>query len=191
MVQGIFPVTWLGMRVLCGEEIMGRALDRIVELLAGILTKLGYLALMFTTLIVFVAVVLRYGIGISFGWLEELAKQGILAMVFFVVGVLALRGEHMRFTFIRGRFTGRKADYLSLLAFSLGLACGVLLTIGSYHLVAAGFDTGAVTEEGVMKWWIFHSFMLFGFVLLSVFYLYLLGVHIVRMFNIGSKPQEQ
>lgn len=168
---------------------MRQTLDRTVETLGIILTRLGYAALIFTTAIVFVAVVMRYGIGISFGWLEELAKQGILVMVFLVMGVLALKGEHMRFTFISDRFTGRKAEYLSLLAFSLGLACAVLLAVGSYHLVYAGWLTGAVTEEGVIEWWIFHSFMLLGFVLLSFFYLYLLGVHLLQMFNIRSKPQ--
>ena len=89
-------------------------LTRLLQLMEGLLEKVGYLCIIFSTLLVFVAVIMRYIFGVSIAWVEELSKVAILAMVFLTAGMLALRDDHMKFTFVSNRFKGRFAEYMNL-----------------------------------------------------------------------------
>jgi len=148
--------------------------SRIFEILGALLEKIGFLCIIFSTLLVFVAVIMRYGFGVSIAWVEELSKVAILAMVFLSAGMLALKGDHMKFTFISNRFKGRFADHLNLFSLAVGSAVCILLTIGSFHLVCDEAATGVLTESGIFQLWWFHLSMLIGFVIFSLCYLYML-----------------
>ena len=153
---------------------------RIFEVAGVLLEKAGFVCLIFSTVLVFVAVVLRYGFRISIDWVEELSKLGILAMVFLTAGMLSLRGEHMRFSFISDRYKGKTADYCSLFSLLISLATAVLLTIGSYHLVYDEFCTGVLSESESFELWWFHGFMFVGLGIMSLCYVYLLFVSFLQ-----------
>ena len=147
---------------------------RIVQILEALLEKFGYLCIVFSTLLVFVAVIMRYIFGFSIAWVEELSKVAILAMVFLSSGMLALKDDHMKFTFVSKRFKGRSADYMSLFSLVVGTVICILLTIGSFHLVYDEAGTGVLTESGIFRLWWFHLFMLIGFAIFTLCYLYML-----------------
>jgi TRAP-type C4-dicarboxylate transport system permease small subunit len=147
---------------------------RVVQILDALLKRVGYLCIIFSTLLVFVAVIMRYIFGFSIDWVEELSKVAVLAMVFLSSGTLALKDEHMKFTFVSKRFKGKSAEYMNLFSLSVGTAVCILLTIGSFHLVYDEAGTGVLTESGIFQLWWFHLFMLIGFTIFTLCYLYML-----------------
>ena len=145
-----------------------------LQIMETLLESVGYLCIIFSTLLVFVAVIMRYIFGVSIAWVEELSKVAVLAMVFLTAGILALRDEHMKFTFVSNRFKGKFAACVNL--FSLIVCCVIcaLLAVGSFYLVFDEAETGVLTESGIFHLWWFHLFMLVGFVIFTFSYLYLL-----------------
>lgn len=153
-----------------------------VQILDALLKKVSYLCIIFSTLLVFVAVIMRYIFGFSIDWVEELSKVAILAMVFLSSGMLALKDEHMKFTFVSKRFKGKPAEYMNLFSLAMGLVVCTLLTIGSFHLVYDEAGTGVLTESGIFQLWWFHLFMLIGFAVFALCYLYMLITLVFKTF---------
>ena len=73
----------------------------------------------------------------------------------------------------------------------VGFVTVVLLTIGSYYLVYDEADTGVVTESGIFKMWWFHAFMLVGFAIFAIFYLYVFIITIKKKLNREALPSER
>ena len=155
---------------------------KLLQIMETLLERVGYLCIIFSTLLVFVAVIMRYIFGVSIAWVEELSKVAILAMVFLTAGMLALRDGHMKFTFVSNRFKGKFAVFMNLFSFTVCSGICALLAVGSFCLVFDEAGTGVLTESGIFHLWWFHLFMLVGFVIFTFSYLYLLIAFLLKTF---------
>lgn len=140
-------------------RILLRGLDRAEE---------GFIAfaLLLTTLITFVNVVLRYGFDVGVAWSEELVRYLMIWITFVGVAVAVRRGSSINMDFFArfgGRFVRRS---LWLLHNLIGLVFAAALLWWGTQIFLDSMDSVRISPGlGVRMVWIYFIFPLGGFLL--------------------------
>ncbi len=145
---------------------MGRFFNHLEE---GILSLL----LVGMTLLVFMEVVLRYGFGIGFLWVEELTLHMSAWLVLFGASYGVRVGSHIGVDAIVRLLAPSARRLVTLFALALCLVyCGLFMQ-GAWFYLQKMHKIGIELEDLPVEKWIAHSILFIGFVLLLIRFLQL------------------
>jgi C4-dicarboxylate transporter DctQ subunit len=165
-------------------RILLRALDRAEE---------GFIAfaLLLTTLITFVNVVLRYGFDVGVAWSEELVRYLMIWITFIGIAVAVRRGTSINMDFFArfGSITVRRILWLAQNL--IGVLFGAALLYWGTKIFLANLDSVRISPAlGVKMAWIYLIFPLGGF-LLTLRYVEVLRSTLVRLRKGEPLPIEE
>ena len=147
--------------------MLARVVNRLEE---GVISLL----LVFTTLLVFAEVVLRFGFNTGFLWIQELTLHASAWMVLFGASYGIKVGAHIGVDAIVRALPVGVRRWVSVLAAALCLVyCGLFMA-GSWTYLDRMHMIGVDLEDMPVRQWLAHSILFIGFVLLSVRFLQLM-----------------
>lgn len=148
--------------------ILDRALSRFEEILVSLL-------LVIASLLTFTQVVMRYGMGKSFPWAEELIIN-LLIWAGLIGSSLALRmGIHIGVDIFVQKFRPSVAKALTLLGLTLGLLFCLILAVLSVRFVVFLSGSGQMSIGLDIPMWILYLCLPIAFGLMSFRYLQIMG----------------
>ena len=140
---------------------MGRALSRFEEILVSLL-------LVVASLLTFTQVVMRYGLGMTFPWAEELIIN-LLIWAGLIGSSLALRmGVHIGVDIFVKKFPPPVAKALTILGLGLGLGFCAVLAVLSVRFVIFLMGSGQMSIGLDIPMWIPYLCLPITFVLMSI-----------------------
>ena len=147
--------------------MLTRVVNRLEE---GVISLL----LVFTTLLVFAEVVLRFGFNTGFLWIQELTLHASAWMVLFGASYGIKVGAHIGVDAIVRALPPGVRRWVSVLAACLCLVYCGLFIVGAWTYLDRMHMIGIDLEDLPVKQWLAHSILLIGFVLLSIRFLQLM-----------------
>lgn len=148
--------------------ILDRALSRLEEILVSLFLAVA-------SLLTFTQVVMRYGLGRSFSWAEELIIN-LLIWAGLIGSSLALRmGIHIGVDVFVQKFRPSVAKALTLLGLMLGLIFCVVLAVLSVRFVVFLAGSGQMSIGLEIPMWILYLCLPIAFGLMSIRFLQIIG----------------
>lgn len=148
--------------------ILDRALSRLEEVLVSLFLAVA-------SLLTFTQVVMRYGIGTTFPWAEELIIN-LLIWAGLIGSSLALRmGIHIGVDVFVQKFRPSVAKALTLLGLMLGLIFCVVLAVLSVRFVVFLAGSGQMSIGLEIPMWILYLCLPITFGLMSIRFLQIIG----------------
>jgi TRAP-type C4-dicarboxylate transport system permease small subunit len=149
-------------------SLLARALDRLEEILVSVL-------LVAASLLTFVQVVMRYGLGTTFPWGEELIIN-MLIWGGLIGSSLALRmGIHIGVDIFVKKFPPPVAKALTLLGLGLGLGFCAILAVLSVRFVLFQMRGGQMSIGLEIPMWIPYLCLPIAFGLMTIRFLQIIG----------------
>ncbi len=143
---------------------LDRVLSRFEEILVSLLLAVA-------SLLTFTQVVMRYGIGKTFPWAEELIIN-MLIWAGLIGSSLALRmGIHIGVDVFVQKFERRVAKVLTLLGLTLGMAFCSVLAVLSIRFVIFLSGSGQMSIGLEIPMWILYLCLPIAFILMSIRFL--------------------
>lgn len=141
-----------------GGEVV-RMLDRIEEFFCGT-------ALLATTVILFVNVVLRYVFKFSASWAEEIIKYLMIWIAFIGGSICVRKGKHVSIDFFYEFLSVKNKRLLSILIHIISIVfCGIMIFYG-FKIIAFIKQTGQVSPALMIPMWIPYVAIPLGFCLM-------------------------
>ncbi|MCX5908769.1 MAG: TRAP transporter small permease subunit [Deltaproteobacteria bacterium] len=113
-------------------ERANKILDRCLMVITGI-------ALIYSTVLVFGGVILRYGFGISYEWNEEVCRYAMIIMVYFWAGSMIRGKQHIYFSLFSDRLQGKRQDAHRFITGILTVVLGIPIAIWGMQLTANAY----------------------------------------------------
>ena len=146
--------------------MIAKAINNLEE---GIISLL----LVTMTLLVFFEVVLRFGFGIGFLWVEELTLHLSAWMVLFGASYGIKVGSHIGVDAVVRLLPSQGRRIITLVALALCLVyCGLFIE-GAWVYLSKVYNIGIELEDLPIPKYVGHSILLFGFILLAIRFLQL------------------
>lgn len=140
-----------------------KILDRIEEAFCGT-------ALLVTTIVLFVNVVLRYVFSASTSWAEELIKY-LMIWIAFIGGSICVReGAHVSIDFFYEYLSEKGMKIVLTIVNSIAVVFCFLMTIYGMKTIQFTIDTGQVSPALQVPMWIPYLAIPLGFILMTIRY---------------------
>jgi TRAP-type C4-dicarboxylate transport system permease small subunit len=149
--------------------------ERIEKIASAVDRPLWYacwVLLVGDTLIAFAAVVMRYGLGIGYIWLDEICRYSFIAIVFLWAGPIVRTGEHLRLELVTSRLSEKGLVIHSLIVNMLLFATCLTIAYWGTELIGLSRMLGEESESFVFLIWWLHTIVFLG-MLLYAFYSFL------------------
>ena len=143
------------------------------------------------TLLVTTAVVLRYGFGISFQWIEEVSLYGQIAIVMLIAGPLIYRGAHIRVDFVLRKLKGIPLWIISVVNAALCLFVVAFVFEISIGWVQRMRTRGVLTNSGIFEQWMPSMLVPIGFSIATVFAVIVLVKTLAGLKDVIKKDPEE
>lgn len=124
--------------------------------------------LIFSTMLCFIGVILRYGFGISYEWNEELCRYSMIIIVYFWAGSMIRGKQHIYFSLWSDRLKGRAQDWHRFVTSILAAALGIPLLIWGIQLTANAYEAELSTMSLLFPLWPAYAIIPAGFALIVV-----------------------
>jgi len=163
-------------------EQTSKAVDRPLWYACGIATW-GAIALAFFT------VVMRYGFGMGWMWIDELTRYLFIGVVFLWAGPIVRTGEHVRLELFTARLRGTSKEVHSLLVNTVLLLICVLILYWSIDLVKLAMLLENRSDSFVFPLWPIYLIIPVGMGLHAFYSLLELlktGSNLMRKDNLAS-----
>lgn len=148
--------------------ILDRALSRLEEILVSLFLAVA-------SLLTFTQVVMRYGIGTTFPWAEELIIN-LLIWAGLIGSSLALRmGIHIGVDVFVQKFRPSVAKALTLLGLALGLGFCLILAVLSIRFVVFVSGSGQMSIGLEIPMWILYLCLPITFLLMTIRFLQIIA----------------
>lgn len=131
------------------------------------------LLLVTMTLLVFFEVVLRYGFGVGFMWVQELTLHMSAWLVLFGASYGVKVGSHIGVDAIVRLLTPKVRRIVTLVAIALCLVYCAVFIQGAWVYLSKMVKIGIHLEDIPIPKYVAHSILLFGFILLLIRFLQL------------------
>jgi C4-dicarboxylate transporter DctQ subunit len=157
------------------SQLIGKitdALDRFLLVITGC-------ALIFSTLLTFIGVFLRYIFGISFEWNEELCRYCMILIVYFWAGAMIRKKEHIYFNLISERFNKRVQLIHSFIVALLTVCLGLPIIFWGLELVHSARISELRTLSLLFPLWTAYALVPIGMIFITIYSL-------LEIFRIGS-----
>jgi TRAP-type C4-dicarboxylate transport system permease small subunit len=145
--------------------------DRIASAFDRPLWYACWVLLVGATVIAFAIVVMRYGFGIGFIWLDEVCRYSFIALVYLWAGPIVRTGEHIRLEVFTARLGEKATTVHSLIVNILICFTCILILIWGISLIQMSKMLTEKSESFVFYVWWLHTIVAVG-----------MGIHAVYAF---------
>jgi C4-dicarboxylate transporter DctQ subunit len=142
-------------------ERLNNVLDKALIIITGF-------ALVVSTLLTFIGVILRYVFGISYEWNEELCRYCMITIVYLWAGAMIRKKQHISFTLFSDRLGARNQDIHRLGTGFLTLILGIPLAFWGFELAASAYAAELKTLSLLFPLWPAYSIVPLGIVFIVV-----------------------
>jgi C4-dicarboxylate transporter DctQ subunit len=142
-------------------EKLNSALDKGLMIITG-------LALVVSTLLTFIGVILRYVFGISYEWNEELCRYCMITIVYLWAGAMIRKKQHISFTLFSDRLIGKNQDIHRLGTSIMTLVLGLPLAFWGFDLAASAYAAELKTLSLLFPLWPAYSIVPIGIVFIMI-----------------------
>ncbi len=149
------------MSILHSVERANTILDRWLMVITGI-------ALVFSTVLCFMGVILRYGFGISYEWNEELCRYCMIIIVYLWAGSMIRGKQHIYFSLWSDTLKGKKQAAHRFVTSILTAALGLPLIVWGFQLAANTYDAELRTMSLLFPLWPAYAIIPAGMVLIEI-----------------------
>jgi len=143
-------------------------IERINTVLDRWLMAITGTALVISTVLVFVGVVLRYGFGISYEWNEEFCRYCMIVMVYFWAGSMIRNKQHIYLSLFSDRLKGKKQDAHRFMTGILTVVLGLPLILWGFQLTVNTYDAELRTMSLIFPLWPAYALVPIGLILIVV-----------------------
>ena len=139
-----------------------KRIDHIAGIVDRPLWYACWVLLVGSTVLAFAAVVLRYGFGIGYLWLDEVCRYSFIGMVYLWAGPIVRTGEHIRLEIFTSRL-GERGRYIHSLVVNI-LICVtcVIILIWGISLIGISRMLTETSESFVFFIWWLHTLVAVG-----------------------------
>ena len=152
---------------------------------------LGVVILCVMTVLITVAVVLRYLFGITYQWVEEVSLYGQIAIVLLMAGPLLYKEAHIRVDIVYVKLKNRARWAVNVINSLLILFMMSYIFVKSMEWVRRLQSRGLLTNSGTFKQWVPSSLVPIGFSVATVFAAILLVKTLARFKDLSKKDPGQ
>ena len=138
-----------------------RIVNKIEEFFCGT-------ALILTTLIIFLNVVLRYVFKSSTSWAEEAVKYLMIWITFIGGSICFRKGMHVSIDFFMTYLSKSRRRIVSLVILSISLVFVLIMVFYGVKVVLFNYSTGQVSPALRLPMWIPYFAIPLGFTLMSI-----------------------
>lgn len=121
-------------------------------------------ALVFSTLLTFLGVILRYLCGISYEWNEELCRYSMIIIVYLWAGSMIRKNQHISFTLFSDHLKGTGRFVHRLAINILALVFGIPIAIWGFQLALNAGEAELRTLSLLFPLWPAYSIVPVGIV---------------------------
>jgi TRAP-type C4-dicarboxylate transport system permease small subunit len=143
-------------------------IEKINEVLDKILIVVTSVALVFSTLLTFLGVILRYIFGISYEWNEELCRYSMIIIVYLWAGSMIRKNQHIAFTLFSDHFKGKSQSVHRLVINLLAVVFGIPIAIWGFQLMSNAMEAELRTLSLLFPLWPAYSIVPIGVLLIVV-----------------------
>ncbi|MGB9699282.1 MAG: TRAP transporter small permease [Thermodesulfobacteriota bacterium] len=148
---------------------VSRFLGKVAESLDRFLFVITGFALIFSTLLTFIGVFLRYIFGISFEWNEELCRYSMILIVYLWAGTMIRKKEHIYFNLISDRFKGRVQLIHSFIVALLTVSLGLPIILWGFELVNNAKASELRTLSLLFPLWPAYALVPIGMIFITIY----------------------
>jgi TRAP-type C4-dicarboxylate transport system permease small subunit len=147
-------------------------IDKIAGFVDRPLWYACWVLLVGATLLAFAAVVMRYGFGLGYIWLDEICRYSFIALVYLWAGPIVRKGEHLRLEIVTARLKGKAKEIHTLVVNTLLFLTCLTIFFWGTKLISLSRMLGEQSESFVFYIWWLHALVALG-MLLYAFYSFL------------------
>lgn len=132
-------------------------MKKLAKLYNSLEAHLLVISLAFTTLLIFVQVVLRYVFNNSLSWSEELARYIFIWQIWLGTSISMRNNEHIRMDMLANKLQGKAKFALDIIANILMLGFCVFLVVYGFQLVSSMMSRGNASVALRLPMWIVYA----------------------------------
>lgn len=132
-------------------------MKKLAKLYNSLEAHLLVISLAFTTLLIFVQVVLRYVFNNSLSWSEELARYIFIWQIWLGTSISMRNNEHIRMDMLANKLQGKAKFALDIIANILMLGFCVFLVVYGFQLVSSMMSRGNASVALRIPMWIVYA----------------------------------
>jgi len=166
-----------------------KKLDFVIQKFSAGIDALAGIILCLMALLVTTAVVLRYGFGVSFQWVEEVALYGQIAIVMLIAGPLLYKVAHIKVDVVYRRLKGIPLWVIDIVNTAICLYVIYSTFNESIGWVQRMKNRGVLTNSGIFEQWMPSMLIPIGFGIATALTILLLAKTIMRFKDTFSKNQ--
>ena len=151
-----------------GEMLMSKAMKSILRVYDTLEAHVLSYSLAFTTILIFIQVVLRYVFNHSLSWSEELARYIFIWQIWLGTSVAMKEGGHINLDLLKNKLSGRGRIMLELLANILMVAFCAFLVIKGWDLASSMMRRGLRSPAMRIPTWIIYSSLPFSQLIVAI-----------------------
>jgi C4-dicarboxylate transporter DctQ subunit len=125
-------------------------------------------ALVLSTLLTFLGVILRYIFGISYEWNEELCRYSMIIIVYLWAGSMIRKNQHIAFTLFSEHFRGKSQSVHRLVINLLAVVFGIPIAFWGFQLMSNAMEAELRTLSLLFPLWPAYSIVPVGVLLIVV-----------------------
>jgi C4-dicarboxylate transporter DctQ subunit len=144
------------------------AIEKANEVLDKFLIVITSTALVFSTLLTFLGVILRYLFGISYEWNEELCRYSMIIIVYLWAGSMIRKNQHIAFTLFSDHFRGKNQTLHRLVVNLLAVVFGIPIAFWGFQLMSNAMEAELRTLSLLFPLWPAYSIVPIGVLLIVV-----------------------
>ena len=160
--------------------------ERIDKIAAAVDRPLWYacwVLLVGATLLAFAIVVMRYGFGFGYIWLDEICRYSFIAMVYLWAGPIVRSGEHLRLEVFTVRLRRKAIAAHSLIVNTLLFLTCLTIALWGMELIGLSRMLGEESESFVFSIWWLHSIVFLGMMLYAFYSLLEILKAVAKLFR--------
>jgi TRAP-type C4-dicarboxylate transport system permease small subunit len=142
-------------------EKFNEFLDRFLMIVTGS-------ALLFSTLLTFTGVILRYVFAISFEWNEELCRYSMIIIVYFWAGAMIRKRQHIALTILSDHLKQRNQIFHRLGVNLLAVSFGIPIAAWGFQLVGDALASELRTLSLLFPLWPAYAIVPIGVTLIVI-----------------------
>jgi TRAP-type transport system small permease protein len=146
----------------------GETIEKTNGVLDKFLIVVTSAALVFSTVLTFLGVILRYIFGISYEWNEELCRYSMIIIVYLWAGSMIRKNQHISFTLFSDHFRGKSQSVHRLVVNLLAVVFGIPIAFWGFQLMSNAMDAELRTLSLLFPLWPAYAIVPVGVMLIVI-----------------------
>lgn len=144
-------------------------IDKIAENIEKPIWFISWIILAFITFLSFIIVILRYGFGMGYLWMDELCRYGFVTIIYLWAGPIVRENGHLQLDFFLKHLSDRWQHFHSAIVNLIQFGICLFFIKYGISLIKISILLDESTESFFFKVWWLHLLIGIGIGFLSIF----------------------